>query len=87
MQLIDVLAGRLMAQMFPTLMFIINASSVAVLWFGANRIDSGDMTVGSLVAFLTYFTLILISVMMGKPVSCRASARKRRPSSRKPWKL
>jgi ATP-binding cassette subfamily B protein len=65
-------AGRLMAQMFPTLLFIINASSVAVLWFGSNRIDSGDMSVGSLVAFLTYFTLILISVMMGMFVAMMA---------------
>ena len=56
--------GRLMALMFPMLLFIINASSVGVLWFGANRIDSGDMTAGSLIAFLTYFTLILIAVMM-----------------------
>ena len=68
----SLLAGRLMAQMFPTLMFIINASSVGVLWFGANRIDAGDMTVGSLVAFLTYFTLILISVMMGMFVAIMA---------------
>jgi ATP-binding cassette subfamily B protein len=65
-------AGRLMAQMFPTLLFIINASSVAVLWFGANRINSGEMSVGSLVAFLTYFTLILISVMMGMFVAMMA---------------
>ncbi|HEX8804549.1 MAG TPA: ABC transporter ATP-binding protein [Acidimicrobiales bacterium] len=65
-------AGRLMALMFPTLLLIINASSVGVLWFGANRIDSGDMTVGSLVAFLTYFTLILIAVMMGMFVALMA---------------
>lgn len=65
-------AGRLMALMFPTLLIIINASSVGVLWFGANRVDSGAMTVGSLVAFLTYFTLILISVMMGMFVALMA---------------
>jgi ATP-binding cassette subfamily B protein len=65
-------AGRLMALMFPTLLIIINASSVGVLWFGADRIDSGDMTVGSLVAFLTYFTLILIAVMMGLFVALMA---------------
>jgi ATP-binding cassette, subfamily B, multidrug efflux pump len=65
-------AGRLMAQMFPTLLVIINASSVGVIWFGANRINSGDMTVGSLVAFLTYFTLILIAVMMGMFVAIMA---------------
>ncbi|HEY8526288.1 MAG TPA: ABC transporter ATP-binding protein [Acidimicrobiales bacterium] len=65
-------AGRLMALMFPTLMFIVNASSVGVIWFGANRIDGGDMQVGSLVAFLTYFTLILMNVMMGMFVAMMA---------------
>jgi ATP-binding cassette, subfamily B, multidrug efflux pump len=65
-------AGRLMALMFPTLLLIINASSVGVLWFGAHRIDAGDMTVGAMVAFLTYFTLILIAVMMGMFVAMMA---------------
>jgi ATP-binding cassette subfamily B protein len=65
-------AGRLMALMFPMLLFIINASSVGVLWFGANRIDSGDMTPGSLIAFLSYFTLMLIAVMMAMFVALMA---------------
>jgi ATP-binding cassette, subfamily B, multidrug efflux pump len=65
-------AGRLMALMFPLLLFIINASSVGVLWFGANRIDSGDMTPGSLIAFLSYFTLMLIAVMMAMFVALMA---------------
>jgi ATP-binding cassette subfamily B protein len=60
----SLLAGRLMALMFPVMLLIVNTSSVAVLWFGAQRIDSGQMSIGSLVAFLTYFTLILTSVMM-----------------------
>src|SRR5919198_3472154 len=57
-------AGRLMALMFPTVMLVLNVSSVAVLWFGANRIDSGQMQVGSLSAFLMYLAQILMSVMM-----------------------
>jgi ATP-binding cassette subfamily B protein len=65
-------AGRLMALMFPMLLFIINASSIGVLWFGANRIDSGDMTPGSLIAFLSYFTLMLIAVMMAMFVALMA---------------
>ncbi len=65
-------AGRLMALMFPMLLLIINASSVGVLWFGANRIDSGDMTPGSLIAFLSYFTLMLIAVMMAMFVALMA---------------
>jgi ATP-binding cassette, subfamily B, multidrug efflux pump len=56
--------GRLMATIFPIVMFILNASSVAVLWFGAWRIDAGDMQIGALTAFLTYLIQILMSVMM-----------------------
>jgi ATP-binding cassette subfamily B protein len=57
-------AGRLMTMMFPTVNLIINGSSVAVLWFGANRINNGDLQVGSLVAFLSYLVQILMSVVM-----------------------
>ncbi len=57
-------AGRLMAFMFPTVLLVINVSSAAVIWFGGDRIARGQMTIGSLVAFLTYFTLILFAVMM-----------------------
>ncbi|MGD9701445.1 MAG: ABC transporter ATP-binding protein [Acidimicrobiia bacterium] len=57
-------AGRLMALMFPTVTLVLNASSVAVLWFGANRIAGGDMSIGALIAFLTYLTQILMAVMM-----------------------
>ena len=53
-----------MASMFPIVMFILNLSSVAVLWFGAHRIDAGQMQIGSLTAFLTYMIQILMSVMM-----------------------
>jgi ATP-binding cassette subfamily B multidrug efflux pump len=57
-------AGRLMASMFPTVNFLINASSVAVLWIGASQISAGKIQVGSLVAYLTYLVQILMSVVM-----------------------
>ncbi len=57
-------AGHLMAIMFPTVMVVLNASSVAAVWFGADRVGAGDMGIGSLVAFLTYLVQILMSVMM-----------------------
>jgi ATP-binding cassette, subfamily B, multidrug efflux pump len=57
-------AGRLMALIFPTVMLVLNLSSVAVLWFGAGRVDSGQMQVGSLTAFLSYLAQILMSVLM-----------------------
>jgi ATP-binding cassette, subfamily B, multidrug efflux pump len=56
--------GRLMALIFPTVMLVLNLSSVAVLWFGAARIDEGQMQVGALTAFLAYLIQILMSVMM-----------------------
>ena len=57
-------AGRLMALMFPTVMLVLNASSVAVLWFGGHRVENGDIEIGALIAFLSYLAQILISVMM-----------------------
>jgi ATP-binding cassette subfamily B protein len=56
--------GRLMVLIFPTVMLILNASSVAVLWFGAGRVNSGEMQIGALTAFLMYLMFILMSVMM-----------------------
>ena len=57
-------AGRLMALMFPTVMLVLNASSVAVLWFGGHRVNNGDIEIGALIAFLNYLMQILFSVMM-----------------------
>jgi ATP-binding cassette, subfamily B, multidrug efflux pump len=57
--------GRMMAVMFPAVLLTINVSSVAAVYFGANRINAGQMQVGSLVAFLSYLIQILMAVMMG----------------------
>ena len=56
--------GRLMALMFPSVMLVLNFSSIAVLWFGGHRVASGGMQIGALTAFLTYLMQILMSVMM-----------------------
>ncbi len=56
--------GRLQSLMFPTATLIINFSSTAVVWFGADRISKGLMHPGAMIAFLTYLTQILMSVMM-----------------------
>ncbi|KZM34126.1 ABC transporter ATP-binding protein [Oerskovia enterophila] len=55
--------GKLMALMFPTVMLVMNATSVAVLWFGAYRVQDG-MQIGALTAFLSYIMYILMAVMM-----------------------
>ena len=55
--------GRLQALMFPTVGLVLNGSSIAVLWVGADRVASGDLAIGSLVAYLSYLVQILMSVM------------------------
>ncbi|ROS39647.1 ABC transporter ATP-binding protein [Amycolatopsis thermoflava] len=56
--------GRLQAVIFPTVLLVMNASSVAVLWFGAHRVAGGEMQIGALTAFLNYLIQILMSVTM-----------------------
>ncbi|MFE1782668.1 ABC transporter ATP-binding protein [Streptomyces sp. NPDC059506] len=57
-------AGQMLALMFPVVMTVVNVSSVAVLWFGAHRIDDGGMEIGALTAFLAYLMQIVMAVMM-----------------------
>jgi ATP-binding cassette subfamily B protein len=56
--------NRLFALMMPTLMAIMNLTAVAVLWFGSFRVDSGEMPIGNLTAFLQYIIQILFAIMM-----------------------
>jgi ATP-binding cassette subfamily B protein len=57
-------AGKLMSLMFPSVMLVVNLSSVAVLWFGGHLIDDGRMQIGALTAFLSYLMQTLMSIMM-----------------------
>ena len=61
---VTITVGRWMAAVFPSVMLILNVSSVAVLWFGGLRVDAGVMEIGSLTAFLAYLIQILMAVMM-----------------------
>jgi ATP-binding cassette subfamily B multidrug efflux pump len=61
---VSITVGRWMMAVFPTVMLVLNVSSVAVLWFGGLRIDAGDMQIGALTAFLAYLIQILMAVMM-----------------------
>jgi ATP-binding cassette subfamily B multidrug efflux pump len=60
---------RTFAVMFPVLMLILNVTSVAVIWFGGKLVDTGDMQIGDLTAFLAYIMQILSSVMMAVMMS------------------
>jgi ATP-binding cassette subfamily B protein len=64
-ELIDVtlIANRLTILVTPVMMFIMNMSVVAVLWFGAVQIDNGAMKVGEIMAFINYMVQILNSLL------------------------
>ncbi len=62
-------AGRLFALVFPIVLLVLNLSSVAVLWFGAFRIEDGSMQIGALTAFLSYLVQILMAVMMATMIA------------------
>ncbi|WP_403020441.1 ABC transporter ATP-binding protein [Salinibacterium sp. GXW1014] len=62
---VSVKVGNLFVLMFPAIMMILHLATAAVLWFGGQRVDAGEMEVGSLTAFLQYLLQILIAVMMG----------------------
>lgn len=61
---ISITVNRLMSMLMPIMLLLVNLTSVAILWFGGLRIDSGEMQVGSLIAFLQYAGQILFSVLM-----------------------
>jgi ATP-binding cassette, subfamily B, multidrug efflux pump len=56
--------NRLFALMMPLMMLIMNLSMIAVLWFGSFRVDSGEMPIGNLTAFLQYIIQVLFAIMM-----------------------
>ena len=57
-------AMRNMIFMQPMMTFVMNATVIAVLWFGGNQLVDGRMSTGDLAAFVTYITQILSSLMM-----------------------
>lgn len=56
--------GAFFSLLIPIVMLIMNASTVGVWWFGGLRVDSGDIQVGRITAFMTYMFQMLMSVMM-----------------------
>lgn len=71
--------NKVMAAMMPTMMLVLNVSSIAIIWYGGIRIDNGSMQVGDLIAFLQYamqimFSFIMVSVMFVMIPRASASA-------------
>ncbi len=78
---VSVRVYQIMAALMPVLMFIINFSTLAIIWFGGHLINDNQMQVGKLMAFIQYVTQIMFSVMMVSAMSfmiprAQASARR-----------
>ncbi len=74
-------ALRIVITTMPVMMFAMNVTTLAVVWYGGNIIIAGKMPVGDLTAFTTYIVQILMSLMMLSMVflqSSRASASMKR---------
>lgn len=56
--------NRIMAFLMPLMILVINITTLAIVWFGAIRIDSGDMAIGDVLAFTQYLMLIMFAVMI-----------------------
>ena len=60
----SVRVNRIFAALFPAMMLIMNFTMIAILWFGAHRIDRGLSNIGDMMAFMQYGMLILFSFIM-----------------------
>ena len=60
----SVKASTIVVLIMPVMMLIMNVSVVAVVWFGGNKVMTGDLQVGQLMSFISYITQILIALML-----------------------
>ena len=61
---VSIKVNKMMASLMPMMMLVMNFTSIAIVWFGAIRIDTGNMQVGALIALIQYAALIMFSMMM-----------------------
>jgi ATP-binding cassette subfamily B protein len=78
---LNIVVNRLMALMQPVLLLILNLTSVAVVWVGAQRIDAGTLQIGDMLAFMQYamqaiFAFLLISFIFVMVPRAAVSARR-----------
>jgi len=57
-------ANKIMAILMPGIQIVLNFTTISIVWFGAKRISTGEMQVGSLMAYIQYASLILFSFVM-----------------------
>ena len=60
----QIFTNRVMTFMMPTMMLIMNAIAVAIVWFGSQGIDMGNLQIGDMMAFITYSMQIVMSFLM-----------------------
>ena len=60
---VSVKSAYIMSILMPIVMFVINASSVAVVWFGSHLVNGGAMEIGDMMAFMQYAIQVLFSIL------------------------
>ncbi|MFV0469936.1 MAG: ABC transporter ATP-binding protein [Dysgonomonas sp.] len=78
---VSIKASNIVITIFPLMQLIMNASILAILWFGGQKVIGGSMKVGELVSFVNYIAQILMSLMLLSMVImtfARATASSRR---------
>jgi ATP-binding cassette subfamily B protein len=73
--------NQLMASMMPVMMFMVNLSSIAIIWFGSLRVAGGHLETGAMFAFLQYaaqilFALLMVAIMFVMIPRAEASAKR-----------
>jgi ATP-binding cassette subfamily B protein len=61
---VNLFVNRLMAMMQPFMMLVLNLTVIAIVWFGAKLIESGDIQIGNMMAFMQYATEVIFSFLM-----------------------
>ena len=61
---INLFVNRLMAMMQPFMVLVLNLTVIAIVWFGARLIESGDIQIGNMMAFMQYATQVITSFLM-----------------------
>ncbi len=61
---VNLFVNRLLAIMQPAMFLILNLTSVAIIWIGASKIDSGDLQIGNLIAFMQYAMQVIFAFLL-----------------------
>ncbi len=66
---VSLFTTRTMSLMMPLMMFVLNGTTLLILWFGAGQVDAGQIQIGSIMAFMQYSMQVIMAFLMLTAVS------------------